>query len=226
MTPERENRYDLMDRNLNKQIAAWEIVSVMMSALIAAWAVHAFAGKGSWVGAIPITLAMTLIIMSQRERGESLQVLGFRLDNFWAATQLLLVPTVLAVVLIFVANWVLDGPGLAFRPFRPRLLSVPLWALFQQFVLQAFVNRRAQIVFGRNLRSVLLVGFVFSVLHLPSPLLVLLGFVGGSFWAYVYQRHPNLFALAISHTIVSVTLSLTMLPRFTYLLRIGFKYFG
>lgn len=226
MTPERENRYDLMDRNLNKQIAAWEIVSVMMSGLIAAWAVHAFAGKGSWVGAIPITLAMTLIIMSQRERGESLQVLGFRLDNFWAATQLLLVPTVLAVVLIFVANWVLDGPGLAFRPFRPRLLSVPLWALFQQFVLQAFVNRRAQIVFGRNLRSVLLVGFVFSVLHLPSPLLVLLGFVGGSFWAYVYQRHPNLFALAISHTIVSVTLSLTMLPRFSYLLRIGFKYFG
>ncbi|HLA13309.1 MAG TPA: CPBP family glutamic-type intramembrane protease [Pyrinomonadaceae bacterium] len=226
MTPEPQNRHALTDRNLNKQIAAWEIVSVMMSGLIAAWAVHAFAGKGSWVGAIPITLAMTLIIVSQRERGESLQELGFRLDNFWAATQLLLVPTVLAVVLFFVANWVLDGPGLALRPFRLRLLSVPLWALFQQFVLQAFVNRRAQIVFGRNLRSVLLVGLVFSLLHLPSPLLVLLGFVGGSFWAYVYQRHPNLFALAISHTIISVTLSLTMLPRVTYLLRIGFKYFG
>lgn len=223
-----EKQLNGVDRgqHLSKQLAAWEIVSVTTSGLIAAWAVHTFAGKGSWVGAIPISLALTLIFFSHRERGEGLVKLGLRLDNFWPAMRMLLIPTGVAVVSFLIANWLLEGPGVVLRPARMRLLFVPMWALFQQYVLQAFVNRRAQIVFGSNIQSVVLVGVVFGVLHLPSPFLALLAFVGGSVWAYIYQRQPNLLALALSHTIISIALSLTMLPRFSYLLRIGIKYFG
>jgi membrane protease YdiL (CAAX protease family) len=82
------------------------------------------------------------------------------------------------------------------------------------------------LVFGKGIKSILLVGIVFGLLHLPNPLLTVLTLVGGVLWAAIYQRQPNLFALAVSHTIVSITLALTLAQDVFYNLRVGFKYFG
>ena len=57
-------------------------------------------------------------------------------------------------------------------------------------------------------------------------MLASLTLIAGATWAYVYQRAPNLYALALSHTIVSLTLALTVSPRWLNGVRVGFKYFG
>lgn len=205
-------------------LALWEIVSVVTSALIVEWVVLSFVGDNKLISAIPILLACGLIVFSSRERGETLREIGFRTDNFLSSCRLLLLPTAAAIIVIVVICWFTNH--LIAAPFRARYFSLPLWALFQQYALNGFVNRRAQLALGRGLKSIALVAVIFGLLHLPNPLLTMVTIIGGLILAAVYQRQPNLFALALSHTLVSLTLALVTPPDLFNSLRVGLKYFS
>lgn len=210
----------------DRVLAAWEIASITLSFLIAEWIVPLFAKHSLLIGAIPLGLALALILLSQRARGERARDTGWRMDNFIRALRSLALPMLVVAVLLIITGWLSKG----FRADKLYLWQwlawLPAWALIQQYALQGFINRRAQVLCGRGMGSILLVGCVFAVLHLPNPWLSCATFVGGLIWGYVYQRHPNLPALAISHTLMSLLLVWTLPPSMISNLRVGFRYFG
>lgn len=206
--------------------AGWEILSVAASLLIAEWVVLVFVGRSKLVAALPVGLAFGFMFCSHRLRRETLRDIGLRVDNLARAMRSLLLPTVIAVGAILLIGWLSGGLRFGLLPMRPRFLLLPLWAFAQQYVMQGFVNRRAEMAWGPGAFSVLVVATMFAALHLPNIPLAAITFVGGLIWAIVFQRVPNLLAPAISHSLVSVVLAFSLPPAWLNGLRVGFKYFG
>jgi membrane protease YdiL (CAAX protease family) len=215
----------------DRALAAWEVASLVSSVLIGEWILAAAAGRTKLIVAIPVACAFVLVIASHVLRKEGLRDLGIRVDNFLRAAKLLALPMV--VVAVFCA-----GTGLVFgtkpdlfrwhpeRPIAGQLALGFAWGFLQQYVLQSFINRRAQIIWDKGARSTILTALIFALLHFPNPWLMVVTFIGGLVWAAVYQRAPNLFALALSHVVMTWVVVSTLPMSALNHLRIGFKYFA
>lgn len=228
------NRKELIDRDTHGlsagSLALWEILSVFFSILLAEWIVFSIGGGSNLLLAVPVGVAFAFMLISHRLRGESARDIGLRLDNFGQAARLLVLPTAVQTLFLLCVGWLTSSINFARCGGGQSILGMPLlgvfWGLLQQYALQGFINRRAQVVWGQGWTSVTVVALIFAALHLPNPWLTLATFSGGLVWAYVYQRAPNLFALGLSHGLMTWVLISTVPPQALYHLRVGFKFFG
>jgi membrane protease YdiL (CAAX protease family) len=214
----------------DRALAAWEIVSVAASVIIAEWVVFALAGDSALALVIPIITVFVFMQLSHRVRRESARDVGWRLDNFWQAARLLALPMLVIVVFLIGVGYFNSRLDFTRWEGGQSLFGIPalslLWGPLQQYALQGFVNRRAQIVWGRGWKSVIATAAVFALLHLPNPWLTIATFAGGLLWAWVYQRVPNLLAVGLSHGLLTWVLVSSVPPAVLHNLRVGFKYFG
>lgn len=198
-----------------------EVVSVLLSILLIEWALAAFA-ISAWALAGPLLLAFALMLYSHWCRNETMRTLGFNGRYFGRALLLLTGPTLLAIIaLIFVSHVIhsLHPP----ERFWARLSFLPIWALLQQYVMLGFIYRRLR-QFLRAGQCIIITAGLFALVHSPNYSLMILTFLGGLIWSFVYERAPNLFASAISHALLSATVLVAvpewMLPSMT----VGYRY--
>jgi hypothetical protein len=211
---------------MNSAVAVWEIASIVLTFGIGEWVVFAFAPGSRWLLVVPVLCALTLAVYSHRQRRESLRMIGWRLDNFAQALRRLAVPTLVGVIILLSIGWTKGSLHFDRGNLWSWAFGLLIWATAQQYFLQGFINRRAQIVFGKGRTSIIIVGLLFAILHLPNPVLSLATLIGGMLWAAVYQRVPNLFALGLSHAVLSFMLAMSLPNWLLNNLRVGFKYLG
>lgn len=179
-----------------------EVISVVLSILLVEWALAPFA-ISPWLLGGPPLLAFLLMLYSHQCRGETAQMLGFGGRYFDRALFLLAGPTLLAIAALIFASCLMHSLHLPDR-FWTRLGLLPGWALLQQYTMLGFAYRRLRQCLHAN-HSITITASLFALLHAPSYSLMILTFLGGLIWSFVYERAPNLFASAISHVLLSAT---------------------
>lgn len=200
---------------------------VLLCALAVEWAILPFT-KNPFAIALPVCITVGVIFFSYRRNHETLKEIGYCVDNFVACWRILILPMLAFFIFLTLLGWSLGSLRLNdffSQAFFRKYVWLFVWGLIQQHALQAFFNRRLQEVWGKGYLSVLAAASIFALLHLPNLWLTLATFFGGLMWATVYQRMPNLFALALSHGIMSGVLVLTMPPAALHGMRVGYNYF-
>jgi membrane protease YdiL (CAAX protease family) len=218
-----------------RAVSALEIASVFVSVIIISWVITPLQPWRRWMVFLPALLAMGLMINSQRERGESLREVGLGRENFFRALRLLAPPTIIACA-GFAAIGYSTGSLHSTSHSWMTAMATPFWALIQQYTSQAFFYRRVRFMLlddslspgerkKRTWLAILLNAAIFSSAHAPNPSLMILTFAGGLMWSWVYERAPNLPAIALSHAAVSLTLMTSLPPWLLPSMRVGYKYF-
>jgi membrane protease YdiL (CAAX protease family) len=108
-------------------------------------------------------------------------------------------------------------------------LSVALYywgALAQQVLMNGYFVNRLSYGLSHRTQVTFLTGILFSLVHLPNPVLTPMTFLGGMLSAYFFQRNKNVYLLALFHTILAVTIKYFLPHAWHHNLRVGPGFFG
>ncbi|MFM8394216.1 MAG: type II CAAX prenyl endopeptidase Rce1 family protein [Acidobacteriota bacterium] len=209
-----------------------EVVSVLTSVLLVTWGIVPLVPRLRWVMAIPFLLSLALMMHSHWRRGETAEEIGLTSRHLWSAGRRLILPMAIAatiLLLIGVKTGMLQGP----RRISPLLLPLILSGIAQQYLLQGFIHRRIRLTLGAgeeggarpSTTAAFLTACCFAIVHAPNLTLTLLTFGGGLVWSRVYQKAPNIYAIGISHGLMSLLVINTLPPWILHSLSVGYKHF-
>ncbi len=109
--------------------------------------------------------------------------------------------------------WGLRHPGIA-------VATYVCWCFVQEFMLQCFCLPMLRSLVSRA-SSLLLSGVVFAVAHLPNPSLTFVTFFAGVAFTAIYARWKNLYAVALIHAVLGLTLAVSAPDAWFHQLNVG-----
>jgi hypothetical protein len=123
---------------------------------------------------------------------------GFRRDNFAAACYPCSFFSITATAILFMYGSLLGRSGIP-PTFWIVLLLYLLYGLAQQFALQILITKNLRDIVRSQPLRILLATSLFSAAHFPDHRLMGLTFPAGLVFTWIFERHPNLWAVGISH---------------------------
>jgi len=144
-------------------------------------------------------LPLGLVLASWVLRKDSFETLGLAHFNFkgFARLWLLLAAGVLIVLIIGAYG----NPGFFRNKSFPlgvtlRFITYLVPALLQQILLNGYFVNRIHFLTKTRTSTTVITGILFSIVHLPNPVLLILTLFGGMISAYFFARGRNVYPLA------------------------------
>lgn len=161
-------------------------------------------------------------------------VVAFAVVGRWTASEMGLTRPLAGAASIFVLGALACGAiaaiGVALRPVGlgytvapERAWQYAIWALLQEFILQSIFYLRLEGIVGPR-RAVIAAASLFALVHIPSPLLTVLAFLGGILFCECFRRWRNLYPLGVIHAGLGLTISAYMPDRWLHHMRVGLGY--
>ena len=191
-------------------------VAIVASVLIYVWLVEGRAPRE--VVYLPSALIIALTVAHNVRHG----AWGFSWPALVPGLRLALAVT-LPVALLMLAIGAAIGTLHDRRDFLGSLGGLFVWGGAQQWVLQTVVLREAQRATSRR-GGIVIAALLFGVVHLPNPFLAPVTAAGAAVWGWIYDRHPNILPLALSHALGTLAILYAFDAGITGRLRIGMSY--
>lgn len=103
-------------------------------------------------------------------------------------------------------------------------LLYSIWALVQEFLTLSFIFVRLEDALGTN-GGIVATAALFSLAHIPNLLLILVTVPMSLAACWVFSRYRNIYAVAVCHAILGLTISVTLPPALTHSMRVGISYY-
>jgi len=160
-----------------------------------------------------------LIVLISRPRAQDL---GVGLQGIKQTSWI--IPLALVVCSAFVVASVMFGtfgPLYGNMPVSWHAIFYAIWALEQQFILNAIFYRGFENLFGNGNLAVVITAALFALVHIPNPVLMPATFLGGLLFVEAFRRWRNIYPLAIAHAIFGLTLAVTFPDHWIRHMRVG-----
>jgi hypothetical protein len=170
-------------------------------------------------------VAATFLIAALWRASPGWKAMGFQTTNFlrsiWIVGAALCVAASAAIVAQRMNTLLWPGGPL---PFIHRYLGYAIGACIQQVLLQDFFLLRLLRLMRGSGAAIVAAAALFSLAHLPNPILTVMTLFWGLAAGAVFLRYRNLYTLAIAHTILGIAIAMTIPGPVIHNMRVGLGY--
>jgi len=171
-------------------------------------------------------LAFAWIVGTSWARRDSWTALGLGRKGLLQSLWVVGAAFILSTIAIFIA-W---GTHTLHRLHGP--LPLPLhgwnyliWSLMQEFLLQSYFLLRLLRLLPGKAAPVIVAAGIFSLAHLPNPILTPITLVWALIACVLFLRYRNIYTLGLAHGIMGLCVAVTVPNSLHHHMRVGLGYF-
>ncbi|HTV04721.1 MAG TPA: CPBP family intramembrane glutamic endopeptidase [Acidobacteriaceae bacterium] len=169
--------------------------------------------------------ALAWVLVSTIRSFDGWTVMGLRERGFARSLWVAGVALLLAVVAVAVSARLhtLHAPDAPLL-FVRRFWTYGVWAVLQEFLLLDFFLLRLLRLLPNKTAAVLTTVGLFTLAHIPNPVLMPLVVVWGSVACAVFLRYRNVYTLGLAHAVLGICVAITVPGRTDHNMRVGLGY--
>lgn len=177
--------------------------------------------RGPWLAAASVALLIAAFVMFWIN-GETTSSLGLAMEELVAAV----VAWKWSLVILALALLVVAGKGLLSGHLWLRAGIYLAWCCLQQLLYQNVVYKGMRAKYGLRAVTWSASGVLFSLVHLPNPVLVPATLIWGVVSCRLFERRQSIFALGLLQMLLSNLLTWLVPAQYHHGLRVGPHYFS
>jgi len=171
-------------------------------------------------------IAIAWIVVTTCIHRPTWKALGLGLPGLLQSLWVVVVAALLAGVAVYTAYRMhslhrLHGP----TPLLSHVWGYLIWSLMQQFLLQIYFLLRLQRLLPGKVAAVIAAAGLFSLAHLPNPVLTPVTLVWGIAACVLFLRHRSIYALGLAHGILGLCVAVIVPDSIQHHMRVGIGYY-
>jgi membrane protease YdiL (CAAX protease family) len=201
----------------NKRILALQVAFAYTSLLITLWTPRA--AQGPWVLLTACSVALfTLTVPYDYDQ------LGLRWGNARTTTAIIITAAMLAAAVILIGHLAGVVTNFAHWGSWKGPVGYFIWAVVQQFLLQSFFFIRLESIFGAGKPAVGATAILFTVAHIPNPVLTAVTLGAGLATCEAFRRWRAILPLGLSHAMIGLALAVSIPDHLMHHMKVGLGY--